>query len=71
MKQGDKLPRRISHPAALTAAFETKFSQVDADKYDLNAFVAEYEQFIANEIGNIQVCEWFPAKLCVVWNQME
>ena len=57
MKQGDKLPRRISHPAALTAAFETKFSQVDADKYDLNAFVAEYEQFIANEIGNIQVCE--------------
>ena len=40
--------------AALTAAFEMKLSLVEAGKYGLDDFVAEYEAFIREELGKVQ-----------------
>lgn len=37
--------------AAMTAAFETKLSQIERGEYGLDQFVAEYEAFICEEIG--------------------
>lgn len=36
--------------AAMTAAFETKLALVEAGEYALNAFVAEFEAFVAEEV---------------------
>ena len=39
--------------AAMTAAFETKLQLVEKGEYALDAFVAEYEEFIRSELGSL------------------